>query len=163
MRQEVSCRGKVLGESGSFHGRAHFYGNAERRVFVTLPEGDRLEGHCGLLPKSMYGTHDAANIWQRDYTELLLREGFSRNTAWPSVFYNEQMDVRLLVHGDDFVALGDDAGQAHLQNVLHWFHMGFTNMFTLGLWQISPSKTCPKKKNSILFGLLRGSSQLASG
>ena len=98
--------------------RAHFYGNAERRVFVTLPEGDKLEGHCGLLLKSMYGTRDAANIWQRDYTELLLREGFSRNTAWPSVFYNEQMDVRLLVHGDDFVALGDDAGQAHLQNVL---------------------------------------------
>ena len=61
------------------------------------------------------------------------------------VFYNEQLDVRLLVHGDDFVALGDDAGQAHLQNVLHWFHMGFINMFTLGLWQISPSKTCPKK------------------
>ena len=53
--------------------RAHFYGNAERRVFVTLPEGDKMEGHCGLLLKSMYGTRDAANIWQRDYTELLLR------------------------------------------------------------------------------------------
>ena len=76
------------------------------------------------------------------------REGFSRN-------------VRLLVHGDDFVALGDDAGQAHLQNVLHWFHMGFINMFTLGLWQISPSKTCPKKLK--FFGRLGGSSQLASG
>ena len=98
--------------------RAHFYGNAERRVFVTLPEGDKLEGHCGLLLKSMYGTRDAANIWQRDYTELLLQHNFTRNTAWPSIFYHRDMDVRLLVHGDDFVVLADDPGQKFLKEVL---------------------------------------------
>lgn len=71
-------------------------------------------------------SRDAANIWQRDYTELWnFVKVLVGTPAWPSVFYNEQLDVRLLVHGDDFVALGDDAGQAHLQNVLHWFHMGF--------------------------------------
>ena len=66
----------------------------------------------------MYGTRDAANIWQRDYTELLLRHNFTRNTAWPSVFYHREMDVRLLVHGDDFVVLSDDPGQKFLKEVL---------------------------------------------
>ena len=98
--------------------RAHFYGNAERRVFVTLPEGDKLEGHCGLLLKSMYGTRDAANIWQRDYTELLLRHNFTRSNAWPAVLYHREKDVRLLVHGDDFVILADDQGQAFLKEIL---------------------------------------------
>ena len=83
-----------------------------------LAEGDKLEGRCGLLLKSMYGTRDAANIWQQDYPELLLQHGFSRNAAWSSVFYNKEMDIRLLVHGDDFVALADDVGQTYLQSVL---------------------------------------------
>ena len=89
-----------------------------REASVCHTPSDKLEGHCELLLKSMYGTRDAANIWQRDYTELLLQHGFSRNAAWPSVFYNKQMDIRLLVHSDDFVALADDAGQTYLQDVL---------------------------------------------
>eukprot|EP00972_Heterocapsa_arctica_P009638 1420305-Heterocapsa_arctica.AAC.1 len=31
-----------------------------------------------------------------------------------SLFYNEDMDARSFVHGDDFVTLGDDIAQARL-------------------------------------------------
>ena len=47
---------------------------ARRRVFVDLVEEDKAHfgaDRCGLLLKSMYGTQDASNIWQDDYTELL--------------------------------------------------------------------------------------------
>ena len=99
--------------------RAHFYGEAERDIFVQLPEGDRQEGFCGKLVKSMYGTRDASAIWQRSYTELLIRAGFAKNQAWPSCFYHEGYGgIRVLVHGDDFVVLADDAGQKYLEDTL---------------------------------------------
>ena len=36
--------------------RAHFYGEAQRRVFATLPVGDQEEGKCALLKLTMHGT-----------------------------------------------------------------------------------------------------------
>ena len=44
--------------------RAHFYGISRRKVYTTLPEGYEEPGKCALLLKSMYGTEDAASIWQ---------------------------------------------------------------------------------------------------
>ena len=54
----------------------------------------------------MYGSQDASAIWQGDYTKLLLSSGFIRGSANAS-FYHPDWDVRVLVHGDDFVCLGD--------------------------------------------------------
>lgn len=48
--------------------RAHFYGRAVRRIFVTLPEGDESPGFCGLLNRTMYGTRDASATWQKRTT-----------------------------------------------------------------------------------------------
>ena len=98
--------------------RAHFYGHAQREIFVTLPEGDQEEGMVGLLLKSMYGTRDAAHIWQQSYTDVLLAAGFKRSAAWPAIFFHERLEARLLVHGDDFVILGDDAAQEFVEKAL---------------------------------------------
>ncbi|CAE7358585.1 unnamed protein product [Symbiodinium sp. CCMP2592] len=98
--------------------RAHFYGKAQRDVFVTLPEGDRTPGMVGKLRKSMYGTRDAAAIWQADYTAALLAAGFERCPAWPAIFFHKDREIRLLVHGDDFLILSDDAGQAYVEQIL---------------------------------------------
>ena len=75
--------------------RAHFYGRAQREVYVTLPEGDQEDGMIGLLLRSMYGTRDAANIWQQSYTELLLSAGFKRCPAFPAIFFHEELEARL--------------------------------------------------------------------
>ena len=75
--------------------RAHFYGKAERRVFVTLPEGDEAPGFCGLLKRTMYGTRDASAVWQRSYTSLLRKHGFVVGKAYPCTFYHAEADVRL--------------------------------------------------------------------
>ena len=95
-----------------------FNGQAQREVFVTLPEGDQEEGKVGLLLKSMYGTRDAANVWQQSYADVLNRAGFKRSAAWPAIFFHEKLEARLLVHGDDFVILGDDAAQQHVEKAL---------------------------------------------
>ena len=69
--RRTSKRGKPLKLALYDISRAHFYGVAKRRIFVTLPPGDEETGKCALLLKSMYGTMDASHVWQSDYSQLL--------------------------------------------------------------------------------------------
>ena len=64
------------------------------------------------LVKSMYGTQDASHIWQLDYVNLICGEsgGFRRGKRSAALFHNPNQDVRMAVHGDDFVCLSDDDG-----------------------------------------------------
>jgi len=102
--------------------RAHFYGEARRRIFVELDEADqRLHGKdkCGLLLKSMYGTQDASAIWQDHYCGTLIEAGFQRGRSNGAVFYHPTRGTRVLVHGDDFVALTDSTEDLdHFEHVL---------------------------------------------
>ena len=113
-----STAGKQLTLKLTDISRAHFYGKAERRVFVTLPEGDEEQGMCGLLKRTMYGTRDASAVWQRSYTTLLRKHGFQTGKAYPCTFYHAEMDVRLLVHGDDFLVLSDEDGHRFVDKIL---------------------------------------------
>ncbi|CAK9049785.1 Retrovirus-related Pol polyprotein from transposon TNT 1-94 [Includes: Protease [Durusdinium trenchii] len=115
---KVSRRGKVLKLKLLDISRAHFYGDSQRAVYCTLPEGDETPGHCARLVKTMYGTQDAASIWQATYSELLQEHGIQAGTAWPSIFYDTQSDARFLVHGDDFLILGDEDAQERIATIL---------------------------------------------
>ena len=55
---------------------------------------------------SMYGTRDAAKNWQECYTGHLEAIGFSVGKANPCMFVHHARDVKLLVHGDDYVSVG---------------------------------------------------------
>jgi hypothetical protein len=48
--------------------RAYFHADARRKVFVELPDEDWEEGMCGKLEKSMYGTRDASQNWEEEYS-----------------------------------------------------------------------------------------------
>ena len=43
--------------------RAHFYGEARRWIYTHLLEGHEQEDKLARLCRSMYGTRDAASIW----------------------------------------------------------------------------------------------------
>ena len=58
--------------------RAYFYAKARRDVYIKLPAEDSEEGMCGKLDKAMYGTRDAAQNWEEEYSETLIAIGFSR-------------------------------------------------------------------------------------
>ena len=52
--------------------RAYFHAKAQRLVLVRLPVEYRMgadAGEIGLLTKSVYGTRDAASIWERLWQE----------------------------------------------------------------------------------------------
>ena len=83
---KMSCRSKPLKLAHFDVSRAHFMPKARRELYVELPDEDPMKqrGCVGLLLRSMYGTQDASNLWQEDYTGTLAQ------------------------HGDDFVLLADD-------------------------------------------------------
>ena len=114
----VSAKGRRLKLGLWDISRAHFYGVPKRRIYVELPPEDAEEGFCGLLEKSMYGCQDAPAIWQDHYTQLLLKHGFQRGRSNGSCFYKPSTGCRVLVHGDDFLALGDQEALDELDSTL---------------------------------------------
>ena len=104
--------------------KAHFQGTAQRLIYIRLPAKDRQkygEDKVGRLIKSMYGTRDASHIWQLDYcVNLICGElgGFRRGKHSAALFHNPNHDVRIAVHGDDFVCLSDDDGLKHIDSLL---------------------------------------------
>ena len=57
--------------------RAYFYAKARRDVYVKLPPEDDEPDMCGKLNKSMYGTRDASQNWEEEYSDTLMSMGFS--------------------------------------------------------------------------------------
>ena len=91
--------------------RAYFYAKAERPVYVKLPDEDRGagdEGKCGRLKMSMYGTRDAALNWSKEYGDTLREAGFVQGRSNPCLFHHAKQGVSIMVHGDDFVAVGPE-------------------------------------------------------
>ena len=58
----------------------------------------------------MYGTRDAGAIWESCYASCLTRMGFVQGKASPCCFVHPTWNVHVVVHGDDFTALGTSDG-----------------------------------------------------
>ena len=60
----------------------------------------------------MYGSQDSSHTWQLDCVNQICGElgGFRRGKHSAALFHNPNQDVRMSVHGDDFVCLSDDVG-----------------------------------------------------
>ena len=66
--------------------RACFHSKARREIHIQLPREDHTEGMCGILNKAMYGTRDAAQNWEYEYSEFMETVGFRRGKASPCIF-----------------------------------------------------------------------------
>ena len=89
--------------------RAFFEAMATRPVCVELPEEceERDEGkNVGKLKMSLYGTRDAAMNWQEEVARQMKKWGFKRGKYNPCLYFHEEWNVKVLVHGDDFVSVG---------------------------------------------------------
>ena len=87
--------------------RAYFNAAARREVFVKLPPEDHEEGMVGKLLKSMYGTRDAAQNWETEYREFMIKHcEFSQCRSTPCMFWHKERELRVVIHGDDFTVLG---------------------------------------------------------
>ena len=56
----------------------------------------------------MYGTRNAGAIWESCYVNCLVGMGFVQGSASPCCFVHPEWEVSVVVHGNDFSALGTD-------------------------------------------------------
>ena len=61
----------------------------------------------GQLQLSLYRTRDAAQNWAATYTRFLLKIGFHRGRASSCNFVHKKRNIKMTVHGDDFMVLAD--------------------------------------------------------
>jgi hypothetical protein len=86
--------------------KAHLHAFAKRTVFVQLPPEVGEPGYCARLVRCLYGTRDAPKCWEAFLAEQLVALGFARGRASSCCYFNAALDVRCIVHGDDFVLTG---------------------------------------------------------
>ena len=67
---------------------------------------------------SMCGTRDAALNWALEYADTLRTAGYLQVEANPCLCYKKEIGVSIMVHGDDFVAVGPDQHLAEARKTL---------------------------------------------
>ncbi len=76
----------------------------EGDVYIELPEEAGVApGMGGNLVRWIYGMRPAAQAWETLYAGKLEGAGFARGKGNGVMFYHEERDISVLVHGDDFV------------------------------------------------------------
>lgn len=101
--------------------RAYFYAKAVRPVYVVFPPEDQEEGDQRMVDEfvmSMNGKRDAALNWAMGYSNTLLKSGYVQGRANGCLFHHPNEDVSFFVHGDDFVAVGNDTELAEARATL---------------------------------------------
>ena len=89
--------------------RAYFNAESTRDVYIEIPVEDRQPGDenkIGKLRLCLYGTRDAAHNWGEVVANQLIKNGNVRGSAFPSVYFNHQDDIAVMVHGDDYLCSG---------------------------------------------------------
>ena len=78
----------------------------------------------GKLVRCAYGTRDAGAIWEDTYRGALESFRFISGTSSPCCFHHPDRDIKLVVHGDDFTAMG-------LKSDLDWYETQLARHFEL--------------------------------
>ena len=93
--------------------RAYMYAKCRSEMYVEMcPEAyedDGDEKRCWRLEKAMYGTRSAAQDWQHEIKRRMLSIGYLQGKSNTCLFYNPSSEVACLVHGDDFLAAGEES------------------------------------------------------
>ena len=85
--------------------RAYIYAKQQRHVFIDVPRKTtklrkERSGSCCFV---FYGTRDAVKEWQKTSSKHLQDSGFILRRGHPAVLHHPERDMRVLVHGDDYL------------------------------------------------------------
>ena len=80
------------------------------------------EGHVGRMKMSMYGTRDTAANWAADYGATLVAAGYMQGIASPCIVHRAEHDTTIMMHGDDFVRVGNPAELGRIRAALEDKH-----------------------------------------
>ena len=94
--------------------RAFFEAPAKRDICVELPEealteGETTQDTVGKLLASLYGTRDASANWQEEVAKCMAEWGFITGKYNPCMYRHPSKQILCLVHGDDFVSVGESS------------------------------------------------------
>ena len=101
MTERVDKRGRILVLAVFEVSRAHFYGVSERDFYVEPPAELHRPGLVAKLNKTVYGTQDASNAWQKLWGEHLRNNSFELGASNSALYRSELLNG--FCHGDDFV------------------------------------------------------------
>lgn len=89
--------------------KAYFNAKPRRAVFMRLPPEMELPSHCvARQTRCVYGTRDAGMLWEECYRAALEDADVVTGRANPCLLEHVERDIQVVVHGDDFTALGTD-------------------------------------------------------
>ena len=129
--------------------KAYLYRIPEQRLYVRFPpELGMPKNMVGKLVRCMYGTRDAGAIWENCYTKCLLDLGFEQGVASPCSFTHAEWGVSVVVHGDDFTALGTPDG-------LDKYEKGMTQTFECKMKGRLGTKASDLKEMRVLNRIVR--------
>ena len=66
----------------------------------------------------MYGARDAAAAWEREWTKKVEFSGFESGVSKPALLHCEKLDAPMVVHGDDFITLGDSEALSEVERAM---------------------------------------------
>ena len=98
--------------------KAHLYAPVQEEEFVELPPERSKDGKCARLIYTLYGMRTAASNWEKEYSKTLEEAGFQPGKATVVAFFNKERDIRIVVHGDDFVIEGRESDLEWMRDVL---------------------------------------------
>ena len=70
------------------------------------------------MKMSMYATRDAVLNWAFEYSETLRAAGYIQGRSNLCLFYNRELGVSVMVHGDVFAAVGAEKHMADTRRTL---------------------------------------------
>ena len=82
---------------------------------MELPPEAGRPGYCAKLLRSLYGTRDAPRQWEAYLAAQLSALGFRRGRSNACAFYHPKLQVRCIVHGDDFAMTGTERDLQQIQ------------------------------------------------
>ena len=102
---------------------------------MELPEELRRPGEdeVASLRMSLHGTRSAARNWQLQLGQDLRGLGFRQADGSPCAFWHEELDARLVVHGDDLWLQADEVSLAQLLPRLDAEHGGLYDLKSDGV------------------------------
>ena len=99
--------------------KTYFNGKPTRNLYMQFPKELGLGPNLvAKLVRCAYGCRDAGHIWELCYTSALESIGFITGAASPCCFFHPTLDVNVVVHGDDFTAMGTDKDLDHYEKDL---------------------------------------------
>ena len=107
---ERNRKGQNLRSSLVDVSKAYFNGIPKRPLYMTFPNDLGLPSHLvAKQVRRVYGTRDAGAIWEDTYRGALEDMGVTSGAASPCCFHHPKRNISVVVHGDEFTAIGLDA------------------------------------------------------